>query len=66
MKLSNNRIPKKGDRVAALGHSGAFVIYSLDISLRTAELRRIGSTFALSTIPWEALTFLDESDAKGL
>jgi hypothetical protein len=62
MKPRKKRIPKNGDHVAALGHKGAFVIYGLDKTLCTAELRQIGSTFALSTIPWGALTFLDELD----
>ena len=58
------RIPQKGDRVAALGHSGAFVIYGLDTSLCTAELKLIGGDFALSSIPWGALAFLDELDSR--
>jgi hypothetical protein len=64
MVRPKKRIPKKGDRVAVPGHSGAFLIYGLDTSLCTAELRRIGSTFALSTIPWDALTFVDELEAS--
>jgi hypothetical protein len=63
MMRSKNRFPKRGDRVAALGHSGAFIVYSIDSSIHTVELKQIGEEFALTTIPWEALTFLDELDA---
>jgi len=55
-------IPKLDDRVAVLGHTGAFVISSVDGDLRTVELKPIGSHFALSAIPWRALTFLDQED----
>jgi hypothetical protein len=54
------RIPKKGDRVTAHGQNGVFVIYSIDNSLCCVELKLIGGDFALSSIPWRALTFLDE------
>jgi len=54
------RIPKKDDRVTARGQNGVFVIYGIDSSLRTVELKQIGGNLALSTIPWRALTFLDE------
>jgi len=58
------RIPKLDDRVAVLGHTGAFVISSVDGDLCTAELKPTGRGFALSTIPWSTLTFLDEEDAS--
>jgi hypothetical protein len=64
MAHRKTRIPKKGDRVAALGHNGAFVVYSINISVRSAELKLIGHDLALSSIPWGALTFLDEEDAS--
>jgi hypothetical protein len=62
MAKSEKRIPQKGDQVTADGHKGAFVIYSVDGGILTAELRRIGSDFALSSIPWDELTFIDEPD----
>jgi len=64
MARGKRRIPKIGDRVAALGQNGAFVIYSINNSLRTAELKLIGHDFALSSIPWGALTFLEELDSS--
>jgi hypothetical protein len=60
MPTPKKRIPKKGDRVAAEGQKGAFVVYSIDSGLRVAELKQMGSDFSLSTIPWRELTFLDE------
>jgi hypothetical protein len=58
------RVPKKGDRVAARGHNGTFVVSAVDSTLRTAELKMIGHDFALSLIPWRALTFVDELDTS--
>jgi hypothetical protein len=65
-KKAKERIPKKGDRTAALGHSGTFVVSYVDNDLRTVDLKMIGNDFALSTIPWRALTFLDELEASKL
>ena len=62
MANRKKRIPKLDDRVAVLGHTGAFVISSVDGDLRTVELKPIGRHSALSTIPWRTLTFLDEED----
>jgi hypothetical protein len=61
-KLRKKRIPKKGDRVGTLGHNGAFVVSHVDSYLGTVELKMIGHDFALSTIPWGALTYIDELD----
>jgi hypothetical protein len=62
MANRKKRMPKLDDRVAVLGHTGAFLISSVDGDLRTVELKPIGRHFALSTIPWRALRFLDEKD----
>jgi hypothetical protein len=64
MTHRKSRPPKEGDRVVVLGHTGAFVISDLDCDLRTVELKAIGHEFALSTVPWSALTSLDEEDAS--
>jgi hypothetical protein len=64
MANRKKRIPKQGDHVVALGHKGAFVISSVDGDLCTAELNPTARDFALSTIPWSNLTFLDEEDAS--
>jgi hypothetical protein len=59
-----NRIPKNGDRVTAQGETGTFVIYGVDESIRTAELKLMRGELRLSSMPWEALTFLDKKDAN--
>jgi hypothetical protein len=64
MANSKKRLPNKGDRVAALGQHGTFVVSQVDSTIQTVELKMIGRDFALSTIPWRALTFLDELDAS--
>ena len=43
MASRKKRIPKLDDRVAVLGHTGAFVISSVDGDLRTVVLKPIGS-----------------------
>jgi hypothetical protein len=58
------RIPKTGNRVTAHGETGTFVIYSVDKSLRTAELKLMGGDLRLSSMPWHVLTFLDNEDAS--
>jgi hypothetical protein len=60
-KLRKKRIPKKGDRVSALGQNGTFVVSHVDSYLGTVELRKIGHDFSLSTIPWDYIDELDES-----
>jgi hypothetical protein len=56
------RVPKKGDHVKAKGYSGAFVVHNVDGALRAVDLRQIGYDFALATVPWNEVTFLDELD----
>jgi hypothetical protein len=48
---TRKRIPREGDCVGTLGHSGTFVVSYVDNDLRTVELKMIGNDFALSTIP---------------
>lgn len=55
---------KDGDRVAALGQNGAFVVYCIDADLRCVELKLIGQELRLSSIPGKNLTFLDKGDAS--
>ncbi len=54
-----SRKPKNADLVTARGKTGTFVIYGVDESLQTAELKLINGDLRLSSIPWDALTFLD-------
>jgi hypothetical protein len=62
MAKRKSRIPKIGDHVSAVGRKGAFIISSVDSNTESAELKQIGHDLALSTIPWEELTVLDELD----
>jgi hypothetical protein len=62
MAKPKNRIPQNGDRVEVRGQKGAFVVYSVSHKHQVVELKQIGQDFALSSIPWAALTFLDELD----
>jgi len=56
------RIPKTCNRVTAHGETGTFVIYGVDKSLRTAELKLMGGDLRLSSMPWDVLTFLDKAE----
>jgi hypothetical protein len=62
MAKAKKRIPQNGERVSVRGQIGAFVIYSVSHKHQVAELKQIGQELALSSIPWSALTFLDELD----
>jgi hypothetical protein len=64
MARRKKRVPKNGDRVAVLGHKGTFVVSHVDSELCAVDLKMLGLGFALSTIPWDVLTFLDELDSS--
>lgn len=50
--------------MAAIGQNGVFVVHNIDSSLRRVEPQLIGHDFALSSIPWSVLTYLDELDTS--
>jgi hypothetical protein len=60
MALSEKRIPQIGDHVSVRGETGAFVIYSVGHRHQVVQVKQIGKDFALGTIPWKALIFLDK------
>src|SRR5260370_824569 len=60
MAKRRKRIPKNGDRVSVRGETGTFVIYGVNSFVQAADMKLIGKDLALSAIPWDALTFLDE------
>jgi hypothetical protein len=64
MAKEKKRIPKKGDRVTAVGNEGVFAVYSVDSSLRAVDLQQVGSGLRLATIPWDSITFLDQQDTS--
>ena len=62
--VRKKRTPKNADLVTARGETGTFVIYDVDGSLETAELKQMSGELRLSSMPWDALTFLDKEDAS--
>ena len=59
-QIVKKRKPRKGDGVAVLGRNGTFVVSCVSTNLHTVDLKMIAHALALGTIPWDALTFLDE------
>ena len=60
MNSRNTRVPKNGDRVTARGEQGKFVIYGVDVDLKTVELKLVEGDLKLSSMPWDVLTFIDK------
>ena len=60
MNSRKTRVPKNGDRVTARGEQGKFVIYGVDVDLKTVELKLVGGDLKLSSMPWDVLTFIDK------
>ena len=59
------RIPKKGDRVAVLGHTGMYDVSEIDSKHWTVNVNLIGfADLTLKDIPWGILVFLDEDEAS--
>jgi len=58
--VRKKRTPKNADRVTARGETGTFVIYDVDRSLETAELKQMSGDLRLCSMPWDALTFLNK------
>ena len=62
--MAKKRVPKVGDRVDAIGHHGAFVVFEINTKLQTAKLTRIGSPGLILNVGWHHIGFLDEPDAS--
>ena len=62
--VRKKRTPKNADRVTARGETGTFVIYDVDRSLETAELKQMSGDLRLSSMPCDTLTFLNKEDAS--
>jgi hypothetical protein len=59
MKITN-RIPRKGERVEALGHHGIFRVLRVHRPPRTVDMRLISKAKSvLKDIPWDVLVFVD-------
>ena len=65
MNTDKPRVPKKGDRVIALGQKGAFIVIAVFEGIQKANLKLIGrEDFVLKGIPWVVLSFLDQEPAS--
>ena len=62
MAKPKKRSPQNGDRVSVRGEKGTFVVYSVNSMVEAANVKLMGTDHALSAMPWDALTFLDEED----
>jgi len=60
MAKPKKRSPQNGDRVSVREEKGTFVVYSVNSMVEAADVKLMGKDHALSSIPWGALTFLDE------
>jgi hypothetical protein len=63
-----NRMPKKGDLVTALGHTGTFEVVSVDsqnrvVDLRSLEKRNVPAE-VLEGVPWNTLVMPPEKNSS--
>ena len=60
------RIPKKGDKVLALGRNASFIVFDVHRNPDVVDLQPMKGTATLDLIekgiPWRVLTFIDEMD----
>jgi hypothetical protein len=59
------RIPRKHDRVTALGHNGVLVIVDVDKKSKSVDLQFVtGDGPVIRGVPWTALRYMDEEDVN--
>ncbi len=59
------RIPRKHDRVTALGHNGVLVVVDVDNQSKSADLQFVtGDGPMVEGVPWTDLRYMDEEDAN--
>jgi hypothetical protein len=58
----STRTPAKGDKIAAHGHRGAFLVTEIDSAKKMANLTKIGSPDSKLVVGWRDVSFLDEQD----
>jgi hypothetical protein len=59
------RIPRKHDRVTALGHNGVLVVVSVDEKSKSADLQFVtGDGPLVEGVPWTDLRYMDEEDVN--
>jgi hypothetical protein len=60
------RIPKKGDKVLALGRNASFIVFEVHHNPDVVDLQPLKGSKALDLIekgiPWGVLTYIDELD----
>ena len=60
--VKKKRVPKKGDVVGALGHTGTFQVLSVDLRNRSVDLRSLEKRNVpaemLEGVPWSTLVYL--------
>ena len=68
MANRNNRVPKKGDRVATARKDSPFVVVTVHNRLKTVDLQSLKAHKDVGPVekgvPWTMLIFLDEEDAS--
>jgi hypothetical protein len=66
MNTSNQRVPKRGERVTLKGHGGIFAVLRIHCQLQTVDLKLIGQTgFVLKDIRWKVLSFVNAIRLEG-
>jgi hypothetical protein len=59
------RIPRKHDRVTAVGHNGVLAVVDIDKKSKCVDLQFVtGDGPLLEGIPWSALRYMDKEDVN--
>ena len=58
------RIPKKGDRVGAMGREGVFSVVEVRRIPKVVDLQLLKDGPVEKGIPWSTLTYLDQENAS--
>ena len=59
------RVPRKHDRVTALGQNGVLVVVDVDKKSKSADLQFVtGDGPVVEGVPWTDLRYMDEEDVN--
>ena len=59
------RVPRKHDRVTALGHNGVLVVVDVDKKSKSADLQFVtGDGPVVEGVAWTDLRYMDEEDVN--
>jgi hypothetical protein len=64
MSATHGRVPKKGDRVGANGHTGEFTIVEVRRIPKVVDLQALKGGTTEKNIPWTSLIFLDKEGSS--